>query len=97
MDEDVKELTKLLAAKIKPETESKITVGWTVIIGIFVASLTFLLNGYIGNARSITKLDSEICSIRESVRELTKIQAERDALIMNMRIDIQRGKKINGD
>lgn len=94
-DEEIKELSKLLADKIKydPKSESRLTIGWAVIIGILVAAMSFLLQGYITNARGITKLETEVSATQESIKEINKTQMAMHAILTDLRIDLQQCKQ----
>ena len=95
MDEDARELIELLTNKIKQESrqDSKLTVGWAVIIGIMVAAMSFLLQGYISNARGITKLDAEVCANREAMKEFSKLQSIQNSTLMDLRLELQKCKQ----
>jgi len=93
MDEDIKELTRLLAQIIKPDkTESSITVGWAVIIGLLAAMLGFLLVGYINNANSITKLQAEVQMQADLYRNMQQAQSRIEAMMLDIRVS-QAGKQ----
>ncbi len=93
MDEDIKELTRLLTQSIKPEkTESSVTVGWAVIIGLLAAMLGFLLVGYINNANSITKLQAEVQMQANLFQSMQQSQARIEAMILDIRVS-QAGKQ----
>lgn len=93
MDEDIKELTRLLTQSIKPEkTESSVTVGWAVIIGLLAAMLGFLLVGYINNANSITKLQAEVQMQTDLYRNMQQAQSRVEAMMLDIRVS-QAGKQ----
>ncbi len=87
MDEDIKELTRLLTQSIKPDkTESNLTVGWAVIIGLLAAMLGFLLVGYINNANSITKLQAEAQMQTDLYRNMQQTLSRVEAMMMDIRV-----------
>jgi len=93
MDEDIKELTRLLAQIIKPDkTESSVTVGWAVIIGLLAAMLGFLLVGYINNANNITKLQAEVQMQTDLYRNMQQAQSRIEAMMLDIRVS-QAGKQ----
>lgn len=90
MDEDVKELTKLLAGKIKPEPDSKITIGAAVLIGVLASILGFLTVGYIGNANNIIRLQTEVKIQGDVMKEVQKSQSRIETLVTEIRLGQMR-------
>lgn len=99
MDEDVKELTRLLTQSVKPEkTESSVTVGWAVIIGLLAAMLGFLLVGYINNANSITKLQAEVQMQANLLQSMQQTQARIEAMMLDIRVSqAAKQKEVKGN
>jgi type II secretory pathway pseudopilin PulG len=99
MDEDIKELTRLLTQSIKPEkTESSVTVGWAVIIGLLAAMLGFLLVGYINNANSITKLQAEVQMQANLLQSMQQTQARIEAMMLDIRVSqAAKQKEVKGN
>jgi len=96
MDEDVKELTRLLTQSLKPDkTESSVTVGGAVIIGLLATMLGFLLVGYINNANSITKLQAEVQMQADLYRNLQQAQSRIETILLDIRVS-QAGKQKEG-
>ncbi len=95
MDEDVKELTKLLADKIKPDAESKFSVGWSSIIAVLSTIIGFLLIGYITNAVNISRLQSELKSQQENVLSIKQSQIRIENLVTEIRMEQVR--RINNE
>lgn len=87
MDEDIKELTRLLASRIKPDApESKMTVGWAVVIGVLATILGFLMVGYINNANNITRLQAELKMQTDLFHSMQQSQARIEAMILDIRV-----------
>lgn len=59
MDADINELVELISERLKPGTESSLTVKWVVVIGLVVAIVSFLTLGYINNAINISKIQAK--------------------------------------
>jgi type II secretory pathway pseudopilin PulG len=99
MDDDIKELTRLLTQSVKPEkTESSVTVGWAVIIGLLAAMLGFLLVGYINNANSITKLQAEVQMQANLLQSMQQTQARIEAMMLDIRVSqAAKQKEVKGN
>lgn len=86
MDEDVKELTRLLANKIRPEKDSQVTIGWAVIITIFAAIIGFLTVGYMTNATNIVRLQSEVRTQNEIVKSIQESQKRIETTVTEIHV-----------
>ncbi len=99
MDEDIKELTRLLTQSIKPEkTESNLTVGWAAVIGLLAAMLGYLLVGYINNANCITKLQAEMQMQADLSRNMQQAQSRIEAIMLDIRVSqAAKQKEVKGN
>jgi len=56
MDEDMKSLAGILTNKLKPQSESSLTIKWAVVLGIFVLVCGSLFTGFVVNRGDISIL-----------------------------------------
>lgn len=95
MDDDVKQLAQLLADKIKPQTESSLTIKWAAVISILVLIFGGLFVGYVSNATRITHLEANqivvdrCCSNNKKIEDA---QIRMEQIVNEIRLEQIRSK-----
>jgi hypothetical protein len=92
MGDDVKQLAQLLADKIKPQTESSLTIKWAAVISILVFIFGGLFAGYVSNATRITHLEANQIVAVQSIKKIEDAQIRIEQVINEIRLDQIRSK-----
>lgn len=84
----IQELKDTLQEKHKEE--SSVTIGWAVVFGIIGAVVSFLVVGYINNARDITELKTQYKYAIESITKMQTTQEDIKTLVYEIRYEQKR-------
>lgn len=90
MDDELKQLAELLTTRIKPESESSITVKWAAIITILIVLFGSLFTIALSNVSRIIRLETQYTFTVESLVEFKKSQERVEVMVSEIRQDQKR-------
>ena len=87
MDEDVKALAEILTNKLRPQSESSLTIKWAAVIGIFVLVFGSLFTGFVVNRSDISVLKTQQQHTMAAVSEIKLAQEKTLTYVTAIRED----------